>query len=125
MTAATDPRDIKVYQGSSDWSALYVKGKLVRVGDHYLIDEKIYELLGIETVDSDDFMRGGEQESDVAQTLEELNAFSLSRDAEEARKREGVQALFDNLASMEPDDDLRRLIDKVGEKYGVSLKAKD
>lgn len=75
MAATVDPKDIKVYQGSSDWSALYVEGKLVRVGDHYLIDEKIYDLLNIETISSDDFMRGGNQESDVAQTLEEIKAY--------------------------------------------------
>ena len=80
------------YSGSSDWSALYVDGKLDKVGDHYYVDERIAELLGVETVDSDDFMMGGNYREDAAQTLEELEAYTRAREgkletAEELRAK--------------------------------------
>lgn len=67
------------YSGSSDWSALYVGGNLVRVGDHYLIDEKISEILGVEIEHSDDFMQGGTHYENVAQTLDEARAYEKTR----------------------------------------------
>ena len=70
-----------IYQGSDDWSALYEDGKLVTVGDHYLIDEKLHDLLGIPVVQSDAFMQGGNQYKDVAQTLEAVRAFERQETA--------------------------------------------
>ena len=49
--------DIVLYKGSEDWSALYVKGRLVEVGDHYWVEEKLHQLLGIDEISSDDFLR--------------------------------------------------------------------
>lgn len=63
---------IFVCDGSDEWSAIYVDGQLNRVGDHYLIDERIRELAGVVTLQSNDFLRGGSQRQDVAQTLDEL-----------------------------------------------------
>jgi len=122
MADRVTAEDIVLYGGGSEWSALYVKGKLEEVGDHYWVEEKLHQILGIEEISSDDFLRGGNQREDVAQTLEEIQDYRSARDAEEARKREGVQALFDQLADIEPDEDLRKIMDKVGEKYGVSLR---
>ncbi len=64
--------DITVYAGSTEWSALYADGKLHTVGDHYLIDDALRELLGVKTIQSDDFMRGGNHYKNVAQTLTEI-----------------------------------------------------
>lgn len=67
------------YQGNGDWSALYVDGKLVRVGDHYLIDEKISELLGVTVEYSDDFLQGQTLKSGIAQTLEDAQSYETIR----------------------------------------------
>jgi hypothetical protein len=69
-----------VYEGGGEWSALYIDGKLDRVGDHYLIDERIRQLIGVKTVQSDDFLRGGTQRSHVAPTLEELAQYTKARE---------------------------------------------
>jgi len=121
MAERVAAEDIVLYRGEEDWSALYVKGKLEEVGDHYWVEEKLRQLLGIEEISSDDFLRGGSQREEVAQTLEEIEVYRSARATEEARKRHGVQALFDQLADMEPDEDLQEIMAKVGEKYGVSL----
>jgi hypothetical protein len=85
------------YTGSEDWSALYVDGDLDRVGDHYLIDERIQELYKVEDIRSDDFMRGGNYSHDVAQTLAEVDEWVAEAErvavlAEQARARAGVQS---------------------------------
>ena len=80
--------DITVYRGGSEWSALYVKGKLEEVGDHYWIDEKLFQILGLEPIFSDSFMRGGDQREDVAQTLEEIEAYEERAQAAEDEAEE-------------------------------------
>ena len=80
--------NVVVYQGDNEWSALYVDNKLDTVGDHYYIDERIRELFGVETVCSDDFMRGGNEEADVAQNLGELNEYTNQRESRESIARE-------------------------------------
>jgi hypothetical protein len=77
-----------VYEGSQEWSALYVDGRLDRVGDHYLIDERIRELMSVTTVRSDDFLRGGFQREDVAPTLEGVVQYTK---AKEDRMAEAAQ----------------------------------
>jgi len=74
-----DKKDIIVYRGSEDWSALYLDGKLIQLGDHYLVQEKIEEIFGIEVYDSDDFLRGGNSREYAAQTLEEVNEYRSKR----------------------------------------------
>ena len=76
--------DLVRYTGSDDWSALYVDGKLDRIGDHYLIDERISELTGVTDYSSDDFLQGGDDRDSAAQTLEELNAWVARDKAETA-----------------------------------------
>lgn len=83
----TDPTEIVVYEGSDDWSALYVRGELLEVGDHYWVQEKLLQVLGIETIQSDDFLRGGNERSDVAQTLDELEEYRGGQLAREAASR--------------------------------------
>ena len=63
------------YTGSGEWSALYVDGKLVQSGDHCLVEDKIAELLGVKEVQSDDFLRGGDSYSDVAETLDDIENY--------------------------------------------------
>jgi polysaccharide deacetylase 2 family uncharacterized protein YibQ len=80
------------YSGSSEWSALYVDGKLDRVGDHYTVDERISDLTGVTVVSSDDFLRGGNSREDVAQTLEDIETYAKSADATAAEaKAEGLR----------------------------------
>jgi len=72
---------LTMYQGSEDWSALYVDGKLNYVGDHYNVEERIHELVGVEIIQSDGFLLGGNYREDAAKTVEEVEAFD--RAAEE------------------------------------------
>lgn len=72
--------DIVLYRGEEEWSALYVRGKLAEVGDHYWVEEKLHQLLGIDEINSDDFLRGGNSREDVAQTLEEIEAYRIRRE---------------------------------------------
>lgn len=72
--------DIVIYE-AEEWSALYVRGRLDRVGDSYLADERVRELLGITHIQDDAFLRGQDQRSGVAQTLEELRQFQVTREA--------------------------------------------
>lgn len=69
-----------VYE-SDDWSGLYVDGKLKRVGDGYLIDEELREIFGVVTIQNEDFFLGHKHPSreQVAQTLEEVDAFVATR----------------------------------------------
>ena len=85
------------YTGSEDWSALYRDGILDRVGDHYLIDERIQQLCKVEEIHSDDFMRGGNYSHDVAQTLDGLKLWVEETErravlAEQARARADTQS---------------------------------
>lgn len=74
-----------VCDGDSEWSALYVDGRLERVGDHYLIDERIRELTGVVTLRTDDFLRGGNSRQDVAETAAQVQVYRTQRQTREAR----------------------------------------
>lgn len=88
--------DYVVYEGSGDWSALYVGGKLVLSGDHYLIDEKIRQIFNVETIQSDSFMRGGDYASDVAPTIDDIRSYETIHKAQvrDARISEEVDRLL-------------------------------
>lgn len=77
--------DLVVYEGSDEWSALYQKGKLVLVGDHYLVDEWLKSHFQVEVRQSNDFMQGGTLRETVARTLQEAEEFGTSH--EEALKK--------------------------------------
>lgn len=65
-----------------EWEALYVDGKLdTGPTESYLIWERLTALLGIDVIDDNAFMRGGNQRSDAAQTLDEVHAYAEARDA--------------------------------------------
>lgn len=70
-----EAKNIKLYEGSEDWAALYVEGKLVEIGDRYVVQETLLDLLGVESFSSDDFLRGGDSREDAAQTLEEIDTY--------------------------------------------------
>lgn len=76
-----------VYEGSEDWSALYVDGKLVLANDHYLIDERIRQIFNVETIQSDSFMRGGDYASDVAPTIDDIRAYETIQKAQARDKK--------------------------------------
>lgn len=65
---------------AADWAALYVDGKLERVGDSYLAEERAFEMLGVTVVHDDAFMRGQSQRMGVADTLEEVAEWRTQRD---------------------------------------------
>lgn len=82
--AVVDPRDIALFQGEEDWSALYVGGKLEEVGDHYMVQDKLLQLLGIDEIVSDDFLLGGKTREGVARTVHEIHEYRREQDAREA-----------------------------------------
>ncbi len=61
-----------------EWSALYVDGKLDRVGDSYLIDERIIQLTGVEEIEGN-FLLGGNSYDDAAKTLDEIAAYEAKK----------------------------------------------
>lgn len=65
---------------AEEWAALYVDGKLDRVGDTYNTEERAFELAGVTTVQDAAFMRGQNYRDGVAQTLEEVREYAADRD---------------------------------------------
>jgi hypothetical protein len=83
---------LEIHRGEGEWSALYVDGKLDRVGDHYLAEERVMELSGVTIVQDDAFLRGGDgvdrgDGKTVAQTLDEVNAYAAERSERQARAK--------------------------------------
>lgn len=66
--------------GSGNWAALYVDGRLETVGDAYVAEEKAFALAGVVTVQDSAFMRGQNQRSGVAQTLDHVREYRDRRD---------------------------------------------
>lgn len=62
-----------------EWSAVYLDGNLVYVGDAYLADEWVREHFGVVTVQNNAFMRGQTHRRGVAQTLDEVKAYGQER----------------------------------------------
>lgn len=65
---------------AEEWAALYINGKLDRVGDAYLATERIYEIVGVRYVQDDAFMRGQTHRDGVAKTLDEVREFAENRE---------------------------------------------
>lgn len=87
-----------------DWTAVYLNGNLVRVGDSYLADEWLQSRFGVKVVQDDAFLRGGNSRDGVAQTLDELAAYRAERDerhATAARLRAEAQALLERASEMD------------------------
>lgn len=59
-------------QGNSEWSALYVDGKLDVVGDHYLSEDRIREIFDVQVIYSDEFLQGGDARGNCLPTLDEV-----------------------------------------------------
>lgn len=72
---------------AEEWAALYVDGALTVVGDSYHAEEKAFELLGVQQIQDDAFMRGQTSSNGVAKTLEEVAAFRVDRTQREDRAR--------------------------------------
>lgn len=94
---------VTIYE-DEEWSAVYLDGKLQRVGDSYLADEWVRSHYGIETVQSADFLRGGTQRADVAPTLEALEEYRRDRESREARAAE-LRAEADRLLGLAQECD--------------------
>jgi len=76
--------EVVIYE-DGEWSGVYLDGKLQRVGDTYLADEWVREHFGVVTIQSADYMRGGDLRSEAAQTLDEIRAYTYEREAREQR----------------------------------------
>lgn len=75
--------DLEIHY-ADEWAALYVDGKLDRVGDSYLAEERAFELLGVKVVQDDAFLQGQDQAAGVAKTLDELYVYTDDRDRRKA-----------------------------------------
>lgn len=99
--------DVVLYQGE-EWSALYVDDRLLEIGDHYLVEERLLDVLGIEFIQSDDFLRGGSSREDAAKTLDEIESYQDSRDSAEAMAalaEAAVRSAEDKLAAAQAELD--------------------
>lgn len=81
-------KKVTIYEGSGEWSAVYLGDTLQEVGDHYLADDWVRQHFGVETIPSDDFMRGGDDRESVAPTLTDLHAYAEDLRARKARADE-------------------------------------
>lgn len=62
---------------SGEWSALYIDGVRVSFGDHYVVDDYLAALFGIEMrEDNDDFING----RTVFDNLADVEAIAASRE---------------------------------------------
>lgn len=65
---------------NGEWAALYVDGRLERVGDAYRVEERAFELLGVVVLHDNAFLRGQDQRGGCAQTLEQVDAYRAERE---------------------------------------------
>jgi hypothetical protein len=94
-----------VRYNAEEWSALYIDGKLDRVSDAYLVDERVGEILGVKVISGDegeDFLRGGNTREDVAQTLTDISDWKSAQEAESGKaellaQADALQAEVDRL----------------------------
>lgn len=91
---------------ADDWAALYKDGKLVdrSVGDSYLAEEQALDMLGVKLVHDDSFLRGQNQRSGVATTLEEVEEYRIWRErarAEAQRLRGEAEVLLERAKELE------------------------
>jgi hypothetical protein len=92
------------FHAAGEWTAVYLNGLLVRVGDHYLADEWLRARVGVVEVDDDAFMRGQDSRDAVAPNLAQVAEYKLARDkrlAEAADMRNRAQALLDAALKLE------------------------
>lgn len=91
------------YSVGEEWSALYVDGRLDRIGDSYLADERIAELAGVIEGESD-VMRAVNTRDEAPKTLDELadrEGELQTRIESAAILRAEAQRLLDEAASIE------------------------
>lgn len=92
---------------AGEWAALYVDGKLERVGDSYLAEERAFELAGVATEHDNAFMRGQDKREGVAQTLDEVAAYRAERErraAEARRLREQATQLLADADALDSEN---------------------
>ncbi len=75
--------EVEIHE-ADEWAAVYLDGKLQRVGDAYLADEWVRSHFGVTTVQDDAFMRGQTGRGGVAQTLDEVEEYARQRAARRA-----------------------------------------
>jgi len=92
----SDRPKLEIHYSTGEWAALYVDGKLERVGDAYWVEERAFELLGVTVLHDEAFLRGQGQRDGVAKTLDEVDAYRQQREADKAE----AQRLRDEAARL-------------------------
>lgn len=87
MITPGDSIEFHTYE-DSEWTAVYLNGKLERVGDNYLADEWLQQYVGVKVVVDDAFMCGGRTREDVGQTLEAVAVYREWRERKLAEAKE-------------------------------------
>lgn len=67
-----DPKEVTFYDGPSGICALYIGDKLEAYGDRWWVTLVLLQQLGVAPIPSDEFLRGGSQSYDAANTLREV-----------------------------------------------------
>lgn len=75
--------EVEIHE-AEEWSAVYLDGRLIRVGDSYLADEWVREHFGVVTVQDDAYLRGQTSAAGVAQTLDEVREYATQRSQRKA-----------------------------------------
>lgn len=79
---------LTIYSDGEETEALYVDGKLDRIGDGYWVQERANELAGIEVISDDAFWRGSNDRDKAAKTIDEIHAYAADRDSKLAQADE-------------------------------------
>lgn len=83
-----DAKDVVIHHSIGDWAAVYVDGKLERIGDTADMLEHALEELGVRMVWDSQFMLGQTKRDGAAKTLEEIEAYEIRRSQSHARLNE-------------------------------------
>ena len=93
-----------IYTGAEEWDALYVDGKLRRVGDKYLINETLREILGCVEIDSDAYFLGGKGYAEEVPTrIETVEEYRTRLTNEVAQRRVMAESLRAQAAQLEAE----------------------
>lgn len=98
MSTTVDVKDLVKYTWDRQWSALYVKGLLDLQGDDQEVNQRIFEIIGLDERDDDSFLCGKEYPGNAAKTLEIIDDFRV-RDQQAWVEAEALRVEAEKLLS--------------------------
>lgn len=76
------------YDPNGTWAALYVDGKLDKVGDSSGVEERVMELAEVVVEHDNAFLRGGDGRASVASTVDAITEYREARDEQRQKVAE-------------------------------------